>query len=134
MKDREELIDEQIDAARNINDDFGIEKALGYIVGEKLFHLVEELSSCRNDPKPDPEAIRSVEALINTLSAKVVKTFSETELRNYFAANPRFGALGHVLSEDDHRLFVENDATKHTLDGEIKDALIMDEIKRYLRL
>ena len=134
IKDREKLIDDQIDAARNIKHNFGSEKAIGYIVGEKLFQLLEDLDCNRPPGKHNTEAIRDLDLLISKMSTKIVEMFDAAELRNYFAANPRFGALGHVLTEDEHQLFVENDVAKHTLHSEIKDALIMGEMKRYLNL
>lgn len=36
-------LQEWVDAAENIAEDFGMEKALGYVIGEKFYHLVSML-------------------------------------------------------------------------------------------
>lgn len=59
---------------------------------------------------------------------------TEDEINNYFKLNPRFGSLGHVVTEDEHKLFVEKGAGEHTIDTEIEDTLIMGEMKKYLKI
>jgi len=45
-----------------------------------------------------------------------MEIFTEEEISNYFKLNPRFGSLGHVLTEDEYKLFVEKEAAEHTID------------------
>ena len=63
-----------------------------------------------------------------------MEIFTEEEISNYFKLNPRFGSLGHVLTEDEHKLFVEKEAAEHTIDTEIEDTLIIGEMKKYLKI
>ena len=134
FKDRETLIDEQIEASRNIKHNFGIEKALGYIMGEKLYALVEEYECWLRNHPGQIETTSTLQALIIKISEQINRTYSQEEINRYFESNPRFGPLGHVLTEDEHELFVEQGVVDHTIDVEITDALIAGEMKRYLKI
>lgn len=134
IKNREKLIDDWEVAASRIEAEFGIEKAIGYFVGEKFCNLIEEVKRLQSDHKDDPGTVSDLERLLYKCSQAIVATFMEYEINNYFASNPRFGALGHVLSEDGHRLFVEQEVVEHSIDTEIEDALIMGEMKNYLKI
>jgi len=63
-----------------------------------------------------------------------MEIFTEEEISNYFKLNPRFGSLGHVLTKDEYKLFVEKEAAEHTIDTEIEDTLIIGEMKKYLKI
>ncbi|MDI6815724.1 MAG: hypothetical protein QME41_00830 [Actinomycetota bacterium] len=134
IKNREKLIDDWEVAVSHIKDEFGIEKAIGYFVGEKFYNLIEEVKRLQRDNENDPEIINGLERLLFRCSQGIMLTFTEHELNNYFRSNPRFGALGHVLTEDGHRLFVEQEVVGHSIDNEIEDALIMGEMKKYLKV
>ena len=47
-------LEEWVEAAQGIRDRFGIEKALGYVIGEKFYNLVDKVHSAR-------KIIRSIE-------------------------------------------------------------------------
>jgi len=134
ITNREELIDDWKAAASHIKAEFGIEKAIGYFVGEKFYNLTEEVKRLQRDNKDDSKIVNNLERLLFRCSQEIMATFTEQELNDYFRSNPRFGALGHVLNKDGHRLFVEKGAVEHTIDTEIEDALIMGEMKKYLKV
>jgi hypothetical protein len=134
IKNREKLIDDWKVAANHIKAEFGIEKAIGYFVGEKFYNLIEEVKRLQRDNKDGPKIINGLDGLLLKCSQAIKATFTENEINNYFGLNPRFGALGHVLTEDGHRLFVEKEVVEHTIDNEIEDALIMGEMKKYLKV
>ncbi|MFH2137397.1 MAG: hypothetical protein ABII88_02675 [Candidatus Omnitrophota bacterium] len=134
IKNKEELINEQINAAINIKDEFSIEKAIGYVIGEKFYNLMKEFQCLQKNHKDKTETINDFRLLILKSSGKIMEIFTEEEINNYFKLNPRFGALGHVLSEDEHKLFVEKEAVEHTIDTEIEDTFIMGEMKKYLKI
>ena len=60
---------EQCDAARGIRDDWGTQKALGYLVGEKLLHYIHAADS-------DP----SWEANVPKFAAEIHQIFTDEEL------------------------------------------------------
>jgi len=41
--------------------------------------------------------------LIKIFSRKIKETFTQEEMRKYFASNPRFGVSGYIMSEKDGR-------------------------------
>ena len=134
IKNKEKLINEQIKAAINIKDEFGIEKAIGYVVGEKFYNLIKEFQYLQKNYKDKTETINDFRLLILKSSERIMGIFTKDEIQNYFKLNTRCGSLGHVLTEDEHKLFVEKEAVERTMDTEIEDTLIMGEIKKYLKI
>jgi hypothetical protein len=67
----EDQLEKWVAAAENIREEFGLEKALGYVIGEKFYELVNTLRSeskiieSINDKrkKPDYDPIRSIPGL-----------------------------------------------------------------------
>lgn len=125
LQNREKLINDWIDAAINIKDQFGIAKATGYLVGEKFYNLLIELKYLRKYHNDKPEMVDGLQALILKCSEKIRAIFTEEEIHDYFESNPVFGALGHVSTEETHKLFVERGVVEHTLETEIEDALLI---------
>lgn len=80
----------QCDAARGIRDDWGTQKALGYLVGEKLLNYIRAADS---DPSWDVNVPR--------FAAEIRQIFTDQELKAYFATATRIGVTGHVVSTDD---------------------------------
>lgn len=134
IKNKEKLINEQINAAIDIKDKFGIGKAIGYVVGEKFYSLIKEFQYLQKNHKDKTETINDFRLLILESSRRIMEIFVEDEINDYFRLNPRFGSLGHVLTEDEHKLFVGKEAVEHTIDTEIEDTLIMGEMKKYLKI
>ncbi|MBU1122491.1 MAG: hypothetical protein ABIH71_00265 [Candidatus Omnitrophota bacterium] len=134
IKNKEKLINEQINATIDIKDEFGIEKAIGYLVGEKFYSLIKEFQYLQKNHKDKTETINDFRLLVLEGSKRIMEIFAEDEINNYFKLNPRFGSLGHVVTEDEHKLFVEKGAVEHTIDTEIEDTLIMGEMKKYLKI
>jgi len=62
----------------------------------------------------------------------IKKSFTPYEIRKYFDSNPRFGAFGHTMSEEEHKFLVEKGAIEHSLETEVEDALIYGEMRDYL--
>ena len=124
------LINEWVEAALNIKEQFGLDKAAGYLIGEKFYNFVSQEKRL----KETSVKFEEYNALIDIFSSKIKEVFLCEEIRNYFSSNPRFGALGHALDEKQYRLFVEKGATDRSLDTEIEDALILGKMKKYLNL
>ena len=78
----------QCDAARGIRDDCGTQKALGYLVGEKLLNYIHAADS-------DP----SWEVNVPKFAAEIRQIFTDDELQAYFASATRIGVNGHVCTE-----------------------------------
>ena len=84
----------QCDAARNIREDFGAEKALGYLIGEKLLNFLEVAETDAEWRAEIPDFIVEIKDI-----------FEPWEIAEFFATPRRLGVLGHVASEESHELF-----------------------------
>ena len=92
--DPTEIIQPQADAARNILEDFGPEKALGYLIGEKFLNFLEGVET--ND-----QWRQAIPAFI----AEIKSIFEPPQIAEYLDTPRRFGTLGHVADEEAHRMF-----------------------------
>jgi len=161
----ENQLSEWIKASEGIKDSFGINKALGYLIGEKFYNLIRLIYSYKKmnksheeqRKKPDYNPIDEYEVegikLVSNLdedyerrlkriemgreilvefSKMIKKSFTPIEIRKYFDSNPRFGSLGHTVSEGEHKFLVEKGAVEHSLETEVEDALIYGEMREYL--
>jgi hypothetical protein len=82
------------DAARGILEDFGPDKAMGYLIGEKFLNFLEVAENDRHWRQAIPAFVADIKAL-----------FEPFQLAEFLNTPRRLGALGHVASEEAHRLF-----------------------------
>ena len=83
----------QCDAALGILDDFGTDKALGYLVGEKFLNFLEVAEH-------DPDWRAEIPGFV----AQIKDIFEPWQLAEYLDTPRRLGALGHTSDEEGHRL------------------------------
>lgn len=149
------------DASENIREDWRLEKALGYLVGEKFYEMIHsfrwikkhttELGKRKLEPDYDPivregkyvtnlderykegqTTITRLDLIIPEFARLIRESYDTSEILTYFSENPRMGALGHVLKEEDHEFFTESGAVEHSLETEVEDTLIIGEMKKLL--
>jgi len=89
MGEFHEIWIEQCEAARDIREAFGLQKALGYLIGEKLLNF---LRAADEDPAFAGELPRIV--------AEIKRVFDRAEIETYLDTVHRVGALGHVSSDE----------------------------------
>ena len=94
--DPTEIIQSQADAARNILEEFGSEKALGYLIGEKFLNFLEVAETDRQWRQAIPAFVAEIKSI-----------FEPRQLADFLNTPRRLGALGHVASEGTHRKFRE---------------------------
>jgi len=113
------------DTTRGVLDEFGTEKALGYLVGEKLLNFLEV---AERDP--------GWRAEIPGFVAEIKDIFEPWQLAEYLDTPRRLGALGHASDEEGHRLLrsqmeeedlVREDARNLTMLEWAKELLVEDE-------
>ena len=80
---------EQCEAARDIREAFGLEKALGYLIGEKFLNFLEESDR-------DPAWAGELPAFV----AEIKQMFEPSEIVAYLDGVRRVGPLGHVASDE----------------------------------
>ena len=88
---------EQVEAAEGIRDKYGLDKALGYIIGEKfLKHLQHS--------EKDEEFKSEIEPFIQAIKDR----FEPWELHQYFDSVQRTGTLGHTMTDEDYKYIMES--------------------------
>lgn len=113
---------DQCDAAPSIRERFGLDHALGYLVGEKLLKYIRTA---------DKEA--SFAAELPAFIAAVREQFEPHEIRGYLDNVRRVGAPGHTMTEAQHALareagmFGEEDIVRTA-----EDIVYMDRIREML--
>lgn len=94
--DPAEIIKSQADAARNVLQDHGPEKAMGYLIGEKFLNFLEVAER-------DGQWRQAIPAFV----AEIKTTFEPWQLAEYLDTPRRLGALGHASTEEGHRMLRE---------------------------
>ena len=94
--DPTEIIQSQADAARNILEDYGPQKAMGYLIGEKFLNFLEVAET-------DGQWRQAIPAFV----AEIKAIFESLQIAEFLNTPRRLGALGHVASEEAHRMFRE---------------------------
>ena len=84
---------EQCKAAQNIADEFGTDKAMGYLIGEKLLNFLDVA-----------EKRLEWRAELPTFLDTIKELFDESEIADFFSEPRRLGALGHTADEVGHRM------------------------------
>src|SRR5271166_3619956 len=91
-----EIIESQAEAARNIFEGFGTEKAMGYLIGEKFLNFLEVAETDRHWQEAIPAFVAEIKAL-----------FEPFQLAEFLNTPRRLGALGHTADDEGHRLLRE---------------------------
>jgi len=94
--DPNEFIESKCEAARNILEDFGPEKAMGYLIGEKFLNFLEVA-----------ETFKDYRATIPAFVAEIQSIFEPWQLAEYLDTPRRLGALGHTADQEGHRMLRE---------------------------
>ena len=89
MAKSHEISIEQCEAARDIREALGLQKALGYLIGEKLLNF---LRAADEDPAFAGELPRFVE--------EIKQIFDRAEIQTYLDTVHRVGALAHTASDE----------------------------------
>ncbi|MBI4481329.1 MAG: hypothetical protein HY652_00425 [Acidobacteria bacterium] len=112
---------EQCEAARGIQEELGTEKALGYLVGEKLVNFVRAAGS-------RPEFARELPNFV----AEIKRIFDPWEIREYLENVRRIGPLGHVCTDEEVEVFRAAGAIDEDPVRGAEDVLIVERIKELL--
>src|ERR1700736_5560612 len=94
--DPADIIQSQADAARTTLEDFGPDKAMGYLIGENFLNFLDVAETDRQWRQAIPAFVAEIKAISEPL-----------QLAEFLNTPRRLGALGHVASEQAHRLFRE---------------------------
>lgn len=112
---------EQCEASRSIKERLGTEKALGYLIGEKLMNFVREADSRAEFAQELPHFVAEVKEILEPL-----------EIREYLENVRRVGALGHVCSDDEFEVFRDAGAIDEDPVRGAEDILLLERIRKML--
>src|SRR3972149_6766035 len=108
---------EQCEAARGIKEEFGTEKALGYLIGEKLVNFVRASAQ-------HPEFAAELPKFV----AEITRIFEPHEIRGYLANIRRVGPLGHVCTDEEVEVLRAAGAIDEDPVRDAEDVLIVERI------
>ena len=121
MTEFHEIWLEQCEAARDIREAFGVQKAIGYLIGEKLLDF---LRAADQDPAFAGELPRFVE--------EIKRIFDRAEIQTYLDSVHRVGPLGHVASDEAYEEMREAGAIPEDPVWWAEEILLIERAKRLL--
>lgn len=121
MTDFHKIWIDQCEAARDIREAFGLDKALGYLIGEKLLNFVKAADQ-------DPDFAAELPAFL----AEIRTIFEPSEVRAYLDGVRRVGPLGHVSSDEEYEELRDAGAVDEDPVKWAREILLVERIKKLL--
>ena len=121
MDDVSNIWIDQCEAARDIRDAWGTQKALGYLLGEKLLNFIRA-----SDANP------SWAAKLPLFAAEIEGMFTRNELQTYFATTTRVGAAAHVCTEEQYETMRDAGAFGKDVPTGAADAILFERARELL--
>ena len=112
---------DQCGAAEQIEADYGTEKALGYLIGEKLLNFLEVA-----ERKPEWRAE------VPHFVAKIKRIFEPWQIAEFFETPRRLGALGHTADEEGHELFRSQVEESENLREDARNLMLFEQAREWL--
>jgi hypothetical protein len=112
---------EQCEAACRIRQAFGAEKALGYLIGEKLIDFVRAADGDEHFAEELP-----------TFVAEIKRIFEPWELRAYLEGVRRVGTLAHTSTDEEYQELQAASVIEEDPAGWAEDILVVERIKELL--
>jgi hypothetical protein len=119
--DATEFIESKCDAARGILEDFGPEKAMGYLIGEKFLNFLEVAES-------NGEWRQAIPAFVT----EIKEMFEPWQLAEYLNTPRRLGALGHTADDEGHRLLREGLEKEEQVREDARNLMLLEWAKELL--
>jgi hypothetical protein len=102
-------------------DDWGTQKPLGYLVGEKLLNYIHAADSDQ-----------SWQANLPKFAAEIRRIFTDDELQEYFATAKRIGVTGHVCTEAQYETMRDAGAFDEDVVTGATDAILSERARALL--
>ena len=112
---------EQREAAQGIREAFGLEKAIGYLIGEKLLNFLREA-----------DRDQTWAAEVPAFTEAIKEIFTREEIAAYLGGVRRVGALGHVASDEAYEEMREEGAVDENPVEWARQILVVERMKRLL--
>ena len=112
---------DQCEAAAGIRERFGIERALGYLIGEKLLNFVRASDTRAEFAAELPKFV-----------AEIRRTFESYEIRDYLENIHRVGPFGHVATDEEVEFLREAGALQEDPVEGAEEVILVERIKEML--
>jgi hypothetical protein len=117
----EQVIDDWCQAARNVEGAFGDEKAMGYLIGEKFLNFLEVAETNREWRQAIPAFVAEIKVIFETW-----------KLAEFLNTPRRLGALGHVATEEGHRLLTAEWSEEERIREDARNLMLLEWAKELL--
>lgn len=112
---------DQCESACGIAEEFGTEKALGYLIGEKLLNFVREADK-------RPEFAQELPSFL----AEIRRRFEPFEIRAFLDNLRRVGAEGHACTDEQYEVLRSAGALGRDIVRGAEDVIIVGRIREML--
>ena len=116
-----EMVADWCEAARGVDDRFGTEKAMGYLIGEKFLNFLEEAETNREWRQAIPAFVAEIKAI-----------FEHWKLADFLNTPRRLGALGHTSTEEGHRMLRAEWTEEERIREDAKHMMLLEWAKELL--
>lgn len=121
LKTPSEIIAEWCQAACGVEEDWGSEKAMGYLIGEKFLNFLEVA-----------ETKRAWRDAIPTFIAEIKVLFEPWQISEFLNTPRRLGPLGHVADDETHRMLREGLEESERIQEDARNLLLLEWAKELL--
>jgi hypothetical protein len=116
-----EIIADWCQAAQGVEEDYGREKAMGYLIGEKFLNFLEWAETDRDWREAIPAFVTEIKAI-----------FEPWQLADVLNTPRRLGALGHASSEEGHRLLLAEWTQEERIREDARNMMLLEWAKELL--
>jgi hypothetical protein len=116
-----EVITDWCEAARGVEDDWGREKAMGYLIGEKFLNFLERA-----------ETDREWRQAIPTFVAEIKTLFEPWQLAEFLDTPRLLGPLGHTVGEEGYRMLRAEWEEEERLRDDARNLMLLEWAKELL--
>ena len=116
-----ELIAGWCAAARGIAVTFGLEKAMGYLIGEKFLKFLEVAETDGNWRQAIPDIVTEIK-----------EVFEPWQLAEFLDTPRRLGALGHASTQEGHRMLREAQSESEKAREDARNLMLLEWAKELL--
>jgi hypothetical protein len=112
---------QQCEAVEQIEAEYGTEKAMGYLIGEKLLNFLEVA-----ERKPEWRAE------VPDFIAKIKEIFQSWQIAEFLETPRRLGTLGHTADEEGHKLFRSQVEESENLREDARNLMLFEQARELL--
>ncbi|OYV84693.1 MAG: hypothetical protein B7Z73_14955 [Planctomycetia bacterium 21-64-5] len=117
----DERIADWCQATRGVEEDWGSEKAMGYLIGEKFLNFLEAAES--RDEWRDA---------IPTFVVEIKNLFEPWQLADFLNTPRRLGSMGHCIDEEGHRMLRASLTEEEKVREDTRNLLLLEWAKELL--